>query len=197
VKPCLVVLSNEEASPFVPRVHGFAEDESKPATEKTADVKVRVDTDHIERRILAFPVPEGIYRQIAGLPEKVLFTSFAVSGSLNTDWTSRDMKTGELQCFDFLTQKCEAVLDDILTFKISHDSSALVYRSGRRLRAVSTAGKIKKPTDNKPSRQSGWIDLSRAKVSVEPRAEWRQMFRDVWRLQREYFWVEDMSGVDW
>jgi tricorn protease len=34
-------------------------------------------------------------------------------------------------------------------------------------------------------------------VSVDPRAEWRQMLREVWRLQRDQFWVPDMSGVDW
>src|SRR5438046_2459630 len=33
--------------------------------------------------------------------------------------------------------------------------------------------------------------------SVRPDAEWRQMFREAWRLQREHFWVEDMSGIDW
>jgi tricorn protease len=41
------------------------------------------------------------------------------------------------------------------------------------------------------------VDLGRVKVSVRPDAEWRQMFREAWRLQRESFWVEDMSGVDW
>jgi len=48
-----------------------------------------------------------------------------------------------------------------------------------------------------PSRMSGWVDLDRIRVSVEPRSEWRQMLREVWRLQRDQFWVQDMSGVDW
>jgi tricorn protease len=48
-----------------------------------------------------------------------------------------------------------------------------------------------------PSRASGWIDLERVKVDVDTAAEWRQMAREAWRLQREYFWTEDMSHVDW
>ena len=35
------------------------------------------------------------------------------------------------------------------------------------------------------------------RLSVEPRAEWRQMLREAWRLQRDQFWTADMSGVDW
>ncbi len=55
----------------------------------------------------------------------------------------------------------------------------------------------KLPEGDEPGRVSGWVDLDRVKVSVRPDAEWRQMFREAWRLQREQFWVEDMSGIDW
>jgi tricorn protease len=48
-----------------------------------------------------------------------------------------------------------------------------------------------------PSRKSGWLDLARVRLMVDPRAEWRQMLREVWRLQRDQFWVADMSGIDW
>ena len=54
-----------------------------------------------------------------------------------------------------------------------------------------------KKDGDKPGRESGWIDLERVKVSVEPASEWRQMFREAWRLQREQFWTEDLSGIDW
>ncbi len=47
------------------------------------------------------------------------------------------------------------------------------------------------------SRKSGWVDLSRVKLPVVPGAEWRQMYREAWRLQRDQFWTEDMSQVDW
>ena len=45
--------------------------------------------------------------------------------------------------------------------------------------------------------KSGWLDLDRIKVSVIPGVEWRQMFREAWRLQRDQFWTPDMSQVDW
>ena len=51
--------------------------------------------------------------------------------------------------------------------------------------------------DDKPSRESGWLDLDRVSVEVDPRTEYKQMAREVWRLMRDNFWREDMSGVDW
>jgi tricorn protease len=47
------------------------------------------------------------------------------------------------------------------------------------------------------TRKNGWIDLERLNVAVRPSAEWRQMFREAWRLQRDQFWTPDMSKVDW
>ena len=64
-------------------------------------------------------------------------------------------------------------------------------RPARSRRSQPTAG------TTRPAATSGWIDLERVKVSVQPAAEWRQMFREAWRLQREQFWTEDMSGIDW
>ncbi|MGH2481010.1 MAG: PDZ domain-containing protein, partial [Ktedonobacteraceae bacterium] len=71
-----------------------------------------------------------------------------------------------------------------------------IYSKARRLRVLKAS---EKPKDNseRASRESGWLDLERVKVSVQPAAEWRQMFAEAWRLQREYFWTEDMSGIDW
>jgi tricorn protease len=41
------------------------------------------------------------------------------------------------------------------------------------------------------------VDLDRMRIAVVPGDEWRQMFREAWRLQRDQFWTPDMSGVDW
>ena len=41
------------------------------------------------------------------------------------------------------------------------------------------------------------IDTRRIVVTVDPTAEWRQMFDEAGRLMRDHFWVADMAGVDW
>jgi tricorn protease len=73
----------------------------------------------------------------------------------------------------------------------------MVIRSGSRLRVCKAGGKPQDENDPSPSRKSGWIDLSRVRVPVNPGIEWRQMFREAWRLQRDHFWNAEMSGVDW
>ena len=46
-------------------------------------------------------------------------------------------------------------------------------------------------------KKTGWIDVGRAQIDIHPREEWRQMYREAWRLQRDQFWNEDMSKVNW
>src|SRR5512135_3721244 len=66
------------------------------------------------------------------------------------------------------------------------------------MRVIKAGEKPSRPENgDHPGRESGWLSLSRIKVSVQPAAEWKQMFAEAWRLQREQFWTEDMSGVDW
>src|SRR5262245_4616668 len=169
IKPCLIVLSKDEPSPFWSQPRRFVEPPPKADTEKT--VTVRIDAEGIERRILAFPVPEGLYRQIGGLPGKALFTSFPLTGSLRREWPSRDLQGGDLQSYEFNSQKTETLLNDVGEFQVSGDNSTLLYISGERLRVVNAAAKIEKPTDDRPSRHSGWIDLNRLRISIQPRAE--------------------------
>ena len=76
-----------------------------------------------------------------------------------------------------------------------------MYRTGDRLRVIKAGRKAEDEgrSDNTggANRHNGWIDINRVKPSVIPSAEWAQMYREAWRLQRDYFWTEDMSNVDW
>ena len=154
-----------------------------------------IDLDGITERVVPFPVAEGRYVNIAGIKGKVLFQSYNPdSGSQPPD--SSFQPRGKIECYDFETYKVEWSIDGVSSFAISRDAKTLIYRKFHSLRVLKAS---EKPKDNseRASRESGWLDLDRIKVSVQPAAEWRQMFAEAWRLQREYFWTEDMSGVDW
>src|SRR6185295_3475606 len=73
---------------------------------------------------------------------------------------------------------------------------ALGIRAGNRLRVVGLPAKELAAQDE-TGRTSGWVDLERLRVSVVPVDEWRQMYHEAWRLQRDHFWSPDMSGRDW
>jgi tricorn protease len=210
-RPYLIALQADARPPFDPLPRGMKplhvdEDDGEDEHDKPAEgdndkggrqaKPVVVDLDGIERRVAAFPVPEGRYGTIAATPRHVLWTCFAVPGAHGRG--GHKEAPGQLEAFDFDTLRTETWVDRVDQFALSFDSTTLLVREGRKLRAFNAAHKPEKKGGNDaPSRASGWIDLGRVRVTVDPRAEWQQMLREVWRLQRDHFWVPDMSGVDW
>jgi len=198
-RPYLIALQDDQRSPFDAEPKGL-----KPAFDRERDDKadasprtVRIDLDGIVRRVAAFPVAEGRFGQIAGAAGKVVWTVLPIAGAHGRG--GHKESPGRLELFDFATLRAETLLDKADSFVLAADHHTLVVREGKRLRAIRAArpeGKEGPPSDE-PSRKTGWIDLGRIRLSVDPRLEWRQMLREVWRLQRDQFWVPNMSGIDW
>lgn len=223
MRPCLLTLAADEPSPFAPRPAETGDDDDKAdnkadengdAGDGTAEnaaagengeageggpEALRVDLEGITGRVVAFPVSEGRYGRVRGIKGKVLFSSYPVEGSLDRDWfsTGAPPARGKVEVYDFAQRTREPLIEGITDFEVSGDARTLIYRAGNRLRVLKAGEKPKKDAGNKPGRKSGWLDLGRPKVSVQPAAEWRQMYREAWRMQRDNFWTADMSGVDW
>ena len=200
-RPYLIALRADERPPFEPEPVGMQDDDKAARNAKTETPKVRVDLDGIARRVAAFPVAEGRFEQIAGVTgDKVVWTLMPVQGAHGRGG-HKDLP-GRLELFDFRTMKTEVLVDRVDRFEISDDRLTLVLREGKRLRAIRADRKpdprerAPRPGDE-PSRKSGFVDLSRVRLSVDPKREWAQMLHEVWRLQRDQFWVPDMSGIDW
>ncbi len=180
--------------------------EEEAAGTQSADVtdaedgeRLTIDLEGIADRIVAFPVGEGIYGQIRGIPGKALFTVWPPEGSLDDRWLPGGPPAAKaaLEVYDFGEQKHETLIDGVTSFELSLDAKTLIYRAGNDLRVLKAGEKPEDKNSAHPSRKSGWLALDRIRVSVLPGAEWAQMYRHAWRLQRDQFWTEDMSGVDW
>jgi tricorn protease len=202
-RPYLVALQADASPPFEPAPKGMKhreherEEEPKP---DAAPTQLKVHLDGIARRVAAFPVPEGRYGQIAGARGRAIWTSFPIPGAHGRG--GHKETPGRLEFFDFSTSRTETLADRADSFELSADASTLIMREGKRVRALDPArdrdhNHKQGSNDHECSRATGWVDLGRVRLSIEPRAEWPQMLREVWRLQRDQFWVEDMSGVDW
>jgi tricorn protease len=203
VKPYLVTLRRDIPSPFVPVPKPAEEkkDEAKGKSKAKNQPHVEIDFEGIGSRIVGFPVSDGRYQQIAGIRGKVLFTSVPVEGTLGGDnWPPSPEPPAKavLEAYDFESQKSETLVSGISHIVLSSDRKTLVYRAGHRLRVLKAGEKSDENLAKEPpGKKSGWIDLDRVKVAVKPPAEWRQMYREAWRLQRDHFWTEDMSKVNW
>ena len=202
-RPYVIALQAGGPPPFDPLPKAVTADDRAVANAKIdAQAPPRpVELAGIERRIAPFPVPENRFGQIAGvLGDKVVWTVLPIAGAHGRG--GHKDAPGRLEVFDFATLRAETLMEKADRFALAGDHTTLVVREGKRLRAIAAnrnpdnGREAARPSDE-PSRKSGWIDLGRIRPSVEPRQEWRQMFREVWRLQRDQFWVPNMSGVDW
>jgi tricorn protease len=222
VKPYLITLQRDLRSPFIPEPKAPDEKDKGKEKEEVDSGKEQgdskeppraenhnqeeatkkppamvIDLEGITSRAIPFPVAEGRYYAVRGIKGKALFLLYPIQGSIYQQSDSDEPK-GYIDCYDFEKRKGEKLIDDVSDFGLSRDHKTLIYRSKHRLRVLK-AGEKPPKTDNgdRPGRESGWLELNRVKVSVQPAAEWKQMFAEAWRLQREQFWTEDMSGIDW
>lgn len=216
MRPYAISLRKDVPSPFVVEPEGFGDkkndesdkkkdngkDKEKSGDEKKSEEKkeptpLTIDFDGIENRIVAFPVEEGLYLDLAAAKGRVFYTQFPIEGSIDVPMLeTTPQPKSRLKVYDFKKREETVLAEKVTDFGLSLENSALIYRSNKKLRVVAAdAEKLEDKEDM--NRKGGWIDLGRLRVSVEPRAEWAQMLQEAWRLQRDYFWTEDMSQVDW
>ena len=199
-RPSLVALQAGGPPPFEPAFRGL-----KPgalAAADTAPAALPAIEPEGLGRVAAFPVPEGRFSQIAGMARcKVVWIAQPVIGAHGRG--GHKESPGRLEVFDFDTAEVKTLLPQADHFAAAADGHTLLVRTARELRAIDAtraaddAGRPGgPPADGKPSRQSGLIDLARARPSVDPPAEWAQMLAEVGRLQRDHFWMADMSGIN-
>jgi tricorn protease len=199
-RPYLIALQAGGRPPFDPEPRGMkppADDAA--AAPKAPPAPPPLEPDGLARRVAAFPVPEGRFGQIGGVAGgKVLWTQLPLPGAHGRG--GHKESPGRLEQFDFATGQAGTLWPEADAFTIALDGHTVLVRKGGRVHAIDGTADVDEAEPgeaDKPGRASGLVDLARIRVAVDPPREWAQMLREVWRLQRDHFWVEDMSGVDW
>ncbi|HSF40916.1 MAG TPA: PDZ domain-containing protein, partial [Thermoanaerobaculia bacterium] len=184
----VAVLDKSLPSPLAPlsdeeKGNKDSKDDKDEKKEETP-VRVKVDFEGIDQRILGLPVPARNYTGLAAGKAGVIFlledapvAGFGGEGSI-------------LHKFDLETRKTDKVMDGVLAafFGVSEDGEKMLIRQGRTWTIAST-------TEPPPPGQ-GALDLSKAQVRVDPRAEWKQMYREAWRIERDFFYDPGLHGLD-
>lgn len=210
-RPYLIALAKDTHSPFSaehkePRPvggpphppNGNGNANSKANGNGDDPKPVTIDFDGIVDRTVAAPVAEGRYTAVHGAAGRMLVSSVPVMGALGESWRNGPPgPRGMLQAYDFAKGKLEKVMDGISSFTTSMDGKVMAIRAGHKLRVVPTSFREENPGPEEFTRETGWVNLNRLRVEVDPGAEWAQMTAEAWRLQRDQFWMADMSGVDW
>ncbi|WP_223584034.1 S41 family peptidase [Sphingobacterium sp. GVS05A] len=147
--------------------------EEAPAN-KPEDKSIQVDFDRIENRIVALPLPVGTYWNLNGLvPNQLTY-----------------QRGGTIGAYDFKDLENKTLVENARSFVISADGKKMLYQAGNGYNIVNAGQKVASPT-------AGAIKLDGIQQLVDPVAEWKQVFNEVWAMQKDYFYVENMHGADW
>ena len=199
MRPYLITLASDSSDPFRPDPRPLR---SPPRAERGA---VEIDLDGLGDRLVPFPVPEGRYEQIVGVGSgQVLLTRAPVRGLLDRTWYDPGPPKADAQLlmWEFDKQELVELNPRVSGFRVDRKRRSPRDPVGARLRVVqsrpdkSQRDEIRK-TEGRADRKSGWIDLGRVRVSVDPGVEWSQILREAWRLMRDHYWNPEMNGVDW
>ena len=156
---------------------------AKEAKKAGKAAKLVPDLEGIRERIQEVPVPAGNYRGLATNGER-LYVMARESGP--------DPKASLLSIkIDPETKEPTVFLHDVRFYDLSADGKKILVRKGDDLYVVKAGEKA--PEDLSKAR----VDLSGWTFPIRPRDEWRQMFDEAWRLERDYFYDRGMNGVDW
>ncbi len=166
-------------------------DGAKPAADKPADAaakpgdkkeppKVTIDFDNISQRILALPIPARNYVGLTtGKPNTVFIVE--APSALGTMGLT-------VHKFDLEKRKLDKVLDGVSGFDLSANGEKMLYRQGESWFIAATMQPLK-PGE-------GRIKTDEMEVQVDPRAEWAQMYRETWRIERDFFYDPNHHGLD-
>jgi tricorn protease len=153
--------------------------------DKPSDKPLIIDLENFESRAVVMPIKKGLFTGVCvGDDAKLIYVRNAPRGS--TDEPS-------IKIFDVFDEKAEkkeekTVVDETGTFVMSADGKKLLVQKKEALAIVDAAADQKM---DKPVPTDGML------TQVDPRTEWRQMFTEAWRIERDFFYVANMHGLDW
>lgn len=201
IKPYLVALAADTPSPFGPSVDlpddagtGTVAGAKAEGSDHDQVPAVRVDAEGLAHRVISVPVPQGNYSALTATDGALLWLDHELYGVTGDGRASLEDKNAApcLVSFDLARRKTTTIVDALDSYRLSGDGEKVVVLQDKQIRVS--------PANAKADEESGQlvtVDLSRIRVQLDPLSVWGQAFDEAWRLQRDFFWTDDMAGQDW
>jgi len=175
---------------------------------------LRIDLEGIENRIVALPIPPGNLQYLAAAKNLILYVVSPVQGLSGP----LPGETFSLHAYDLKDRKDHVLLAGADQFALSFDGRKLLYAAPKEGGGGSEGGgggphtygiiDVKVPSGETPSGGAlaakplanvgdGALNLEGMRMELDPAAEWTQIFNEVWRQQRDYFFEPAMNGINW
>ena len=207
-----------------PRIAGRDADDDEPEKDEPKakgkrkgekDKPFKIDLEGIDQRILAFPLPSGSYGGLQAGSEGQVFYVARQEGEPRGG-RGAGPRGGALHRYDMERKRDTVVQPSVTAYELTPDGRKMLYSTGGDNWFVGSTsgggsgGATPSPTASgggrgrrpgaAPSSGDGGDDklnLEAIEVRVEPRAEWKQIFDEAWRINRDYFYDPNMHGADW
>ncbi len=187
----LATLNGNIVSPLAPKNDTTAikkESEKKDTTkEKAKEIKkeekskdVKIDLNGFENRVVILPPTAGNFGRISAVSGKVIFQRMPNTGAAD--------KNKPVYYYDLEKREEKKIVDDADMFEVSADGKKILIGKDGNYAIVDVAENQK--LDKK-------MPTSQLEMTIDPKAEWKQIFNDVWRFERDFFYDPNMHGVDW
>jgi len=155
-------------------------DEKEEKKEEKPPKPVEIDVADFERRAVVLPPKPGRFADLAALSDKLIYRQLPRTGS--------EEEKSTLMFYDLEKREDKTILEDVDgAILASGGEKVLVWRKKEYA--------IIEPKDGQKFEKK--LTISSLQTVVDPVAEWRQLFTETWRLERDYFYDPNMHGVDW
>ena len=200
------VLAADGKSPLLPKAGDEAEksdEKSEKSDEKgnESDEKgnekakkeekagTKVDLDGLTDRIVALPVAESSYSNLSVAHDGGLFfLEYPQPGGTIEPNGRNGGNVAKLMRFDFKDKKASKAMDRITGYSLSGDGKTVIVATPERALMTAKAAK---------NIQAERLNTSDVRAFINPREEWAQIFDEVWRLEQQYFYADNMHNLDW
>jgi tricorn protease len=161
-------------------------DNDRPEADDSDDDEIepiRIDLDGLERRVTLVPIPSGNYSSLDVNEDALFFRARGSGAGAETHLMAIEIDSDDIEA--------KTVVEDIGFYEMSLDGKKLLVRKGNSLYVVNAcASSVDDLNDHQ-------VDLGGWTFPIDVRDDWRQIFIDAWRLERDYFYDPGMHGVDW
>ncbi|MCX2742787.1 PDZ domain-containing protein [Mangrovivirga sp. M17] len=149
----------------------------EPEDEEEKDPEVRINFSNIESRIALMPLDPGNYANLYAIKDKLIYHD-----------RTNIQGPAPIMIYDPKENESKEVFGKANGFRMSADGKKILVLQGNELAVINA-----EPGQNIEDK----LPLNEMESRVDPMKEWKQIFMDAWRFQRDYFYDENMHGVDW
>lgn len=173
----VIVLRNSDPSPLLPESDEERGAPTPPTGPPAApDTSVKIDFEGISQRILTVLSPSSYQGIVAATPGSFL-TIRSQTGSLPT-----------LLRYSFQARQAVPIAQGVFSLSVNPRGDKALIQGAGGFQVVSTSAPAQ------PGQ--GQVSTAAIQTTVDPKAEWRQMFFEVWRNMRDFLYDANTHGLD-